>query len=197
MILFSDFECFLTAVYYADIPVGAICCRIDNMSSTSAEKPPTLHILTLAWVSFDDHYQKYKGRTHRRVLAPYRSLSLGRALVVSALKNALYPTTPPPPVPSTTKANTRSSLTVAARKSVKRAVAYVQVGNDDAKRFYEALGFKESEVCVGLLCEIEHVDIDADFRVKDYYSKIEPRDAVLMTLEDIASVVGEKTNGAA
>lgn len=35
------------AVYYADIPVGAICCKYENLSKGSKE-PPTLAILTLA-----------------------------------------------------------------------------------------------------------------------------------------------------
>lgn len=34
-------------VYYADIPVGAICCKYENLSKGSKE-PPTLVILTLA-----------------------------------------------------------------------------------------------------------------------------------------------------
>jgi len=37
-------------VYYADIPVGAICCRFDNLTSQSKEKPPTVVILTLSLV---------------------------------------------------------------------------------------------------------------------------------------------------
>ncbi|CAD6569198.1 MAG: hypothetical protein TREMPRED_005093, partial [Tremellales sp. Tagirdzhanova-0007] len=82
-------------VYYGDIPVGAICCRIENLSSLNKEKPPTLVILTLA-------------------------------------------------------------------KPIKRAMAHVQVGNDGAKRFYERLGFVAGET------------------VADYYSKMEPRGAVLM-----------------
>lgn len=34
-------------------------------------------------------------------------------------------------------------------------------------------------------------------RVENYYSKMEPRDAILMVCDDIAAVLGEKTNGAA
>jgi ribosomal protein S18 acetylase RimI-like enzyme len=118
----------ISLVYYGDIPVGAICCKVDNPSSTSKDKPPTLVVLTLA------------------ILAPYRNLSLGKALLLSALKACLHPTTPPPPTPSDSKTNTRASLTVAPpRKTINRAMAHVQVGNTDAKRFYERLGFKETE----------------------------------------------------
>ncbi|KAK8853361.1 hypothetical protein IAR55_004065 [Kwoniella newhampshirensis] len=144
-------------IYYADIPVGAICCRFENLSK-GAKDPPTLVILTLA------------------ILAPYRSLSLGSSLLLASLRAALHPTTPPPPIPSDGKINTRASLTVAPpRVKVNRALAHVQVGNEEAKRFYEKLGFKESGIA------------------KDYYSKIEPRDAILMVCEDIASLLGEKT----
>ncbi|WVW86340.1 hypothetical protein I302_108384 [Kwoniella bestiolae CBS 10118] len=142
-------------IYYADIPVGAICCKFDNLSKGS-KQPPTLVILTLA------------------ILAPYRSLNLGTSLLLSSLKAALHPTTPPPPIPSDNKTNTRASLTVAApRVKVNRALAHVQVGNEDAKRFYERLGFKE----VGI--------------EENYYSKVEPHGAIIMVCEDIAKSLGE------
>ena len=35
------------AVYYADIPVGACCCRLENVAK-GAKEAPTLAILTLA-----------------------------------------------------------------------------------------------------------------------------------------------------
>ncbi|WVQ84539.1 hypothetical protein IAT38_006693 [Cryptococcus sp. DSM 104549] len=147
-------------IYYADIPVGAICSRFDNLGK-GAKEPPTLTILTLA------------------VLAPYRSLSLGTSLVLSALRAALNPTAPPPPIPSDKQTNTRAQLTVAPpRQRVNRALAHVQVGNEGAKRFYGRLGFKEAGV------------------EENYYSKMEPRGAILMVCDDIAAVLGEKANGA-
>ena len=81
------------------------------------------------------------------------------------------------------------------RKTVNRAMAHVQVGNDAAKAFYEGLGFKEDKVSVA------HVWIGGwpslIFRVENYYSKMEPRGAILMVLEDITANIVEKTNGAA
>lgn len=47
---FSAFELTTALVYYLDIPVGAVCCRIDNPTSTNKDKPPTLVILTLSCV---------------------------------------------------------------------------------------------------------------------------------------------------
>lgn len=61
------------------------------------------------------------------------------------MRNALHPVTPPPPAPSEGKTNTRASLTVTTRKSVNRAMAHVQVGNERAKKFYERLGFVATE----------------------------------------------------
>lgn len=131
------------AVYYADIPVGAICCKYKNLSKGSKE-PPTLVILTLASVS-QVNYSLFIFLTFPlSILAPYRSLSLGTSLLRSAMYAAIHPTIPPPPIPSDKQINTRAQLTVAApRVKVNRALAHVQVGNDEAKRFYERLGFKE------------------------------------------------------
>ena len=88
-----------------------------------------------------------------RILAPYRSQSLGSALLLSALRASLHPAPPPPVLPDTKPAANGSKpaapkppVPVAPRKPVNRALAHVQVGNDDAKRFYERLGFKEAEM---------------------------------------------------
>ncbi|RSH86202.1 uncharacterized protein EHS24_004433 [Apiotrichum porosum] len=117
-----------THFYYADIPVGACCCRIENMAK-GAKQPPTLAILTLA------------------VLAPYRSQGLGSALVQHALRSALHPTAPPAPTPPATGTATRAQLKpVEPRKPINRALVHVQVGNDSARKFYERLGFKEAGV---------------------------------------------------
>lgn len=80
------------------------------------------------------------------VLAPYRSLGLGAALLKSALTASIHPSMPPAPAPSKDKPTTRAALVPAKpRKAVNRAMAHVQVGNDGAKRFYERLGFVEKE----------------------------------------------------
>ncbi|GMK57079.1 hypothetical protein CspeluHIS016_0309190 [Cutaneotrichosporon spelunceum] len=142
-------------VYYADIPVGACCSRVENVGAKPQGKP-TLVVLTLA------------------VLAPYRSQGLGTALVRHALRAALHPTTPPPPAPPATGTATRAQLTQAPpRKVINRAVVHVQVGNHEAKRFYERLGFKEDKV------------------VDNYYTRMEPRDAWLLVCDDIAAALGE------
>ena len=134
-------------VYYADIPVGAICCRFENLASTSNEKPPTLAVLTLAYVLLPQPHKRPLSLTPCSVLAPYRSQSLGTALLTAALRSCIHPTPPPPPIPSSDKPNARKQLVVSPpRKVVNRAMAHVQVGNDDAKRFYGRLGFKETEV---------------------------------------------------
>ncbi|CAK9780144.1 hypothetical protein CC85DRAFT_285427 [Cutaneotrichosporon oleaginosum] len=150
-------------VYYADIPVGACCCSLENVAPKQGE--PTLAILTLA------------------VLAPYRSQGLGSALVRHALRAALHPTVPPPPTPPASGTATRGQLKQAPpRVVINRATVHVQVGNEDAKRFYERLGFKEDKV------------------VDNYYKnfqRMEPKAAWLLVCDDIAGALGETgANGA-
>lgn len=100
-----------------DRAVAAVCSRQSVLSSDADPRPS--------------------------VLAPYRSQGLGRALLLNALRSALHPTAPPPLLPSDGKG--KGGITVVARKAVSRAMAHVQVGNEDAKRFYERLGFKATE----------------------------------------------------
>lgn len=81
------------------------------------------------------------------VLAPYRSQGLGSALVTSALRAALHPTAPPPPTPPASGPTTRAALQPAKpRAPINRALVHVQVGNTEARKFYERLGFKETGV---------------------------------------------------
>lgn len=76
------------------------------------------------------------------VLAPYRSLGLGTALLNSAIDAAK--TTE---VPSATA--TKTSPATGGRKKATKVQAYTQEGNEDAKRFYiEKGGFKELELSV-------------------------------------------------
>jgi ribosomal protein S18 acetylase RimI-like enzyme len=74
-------------------------------------------------------------------------------------------------------------------------MVHVQVGNDGAKAFYEGLGFKEDKVCVIVRLNSRRVTLMS--RVENYYSKMEPRGATLMVLDDIKTVLGEKVNGIA
>jgi len=64
-------------------------------------------------------------------------------------------------------------------------MAHVQVGNERAKRFYERLGFKETEMQVHVVRELMR-------SVKDYYTKMEPKDALLMVCQDISAALGEE-----
>jgi ribosomal protein S18 acetylase RimI-like enzyme len=50
-------------------------------------------------------------------------------------------------------------------KAISRIYLHVQVSNSDARRFYERHGFKETSLA------------------KDYYKKIEPRDAWVLELD--------------
>jgi GNAT superfamily N-acetyltransferase len=74
------------------------------------------------------------------ILAPYRSLSLGTALLESAIEAAKTTEVP-------AAVATKTSPATAGRKKATKVQAFAQEGNDDAKRFYvEKGGFKEVEL---------------------------------------------------
>ncbi|GHJ84724.1 hypothetical protein NliqN6_1126 [Naganishia liquefaciens] len=110
-------------IYYNDIPVGAIICRTQPKAKGS--KDETLEILALA------------------ILAPYRSLGLGTALLESAIEAAKTVEVP-------AAAATKTSPATAGRKKATKVQAYAQEGNEEAKRFYtEKGGFSEVELKQG------------------------------------------------
>ncbi|TFK23654.1 N-acetyltransferase NAT13 [Coprinopsis marcescibilis] len=119
-ILKPELDEFCKLVYYNDIPVGTICCRLENKDQSDK---PRLYLMTMG------------------ILAPYRSRELGSL----ALKRV---------VEAGSKHHPR----------IGSIYLHVQVGNDDAKRFYERHGFKQVSV---------H---------KDYYKKLTPADAWILEL---------------
>ncbi|KAF8160821.1 acyl-CoA N-acyltransferase [Crassisporium funariophilum] len=113
-ILLPEVEDFCKLVYYNDIPVGTICCRLENKDGQNV-----IYLMTMG------------------ILAPYRSRKLGSQSLELVLAAASTHTKP----------------------NVDKIYLHVQISNHDAKKFYEAHGFKQVEV---------H---------KDYYKKIVPHDA--------------------
>ncbi|KAI5454359.1 N-acetyltransferase 5 [Naganishia albida] len=110
-------------IYYNDIPVGTIVCRMQPKAKGS--KDEILEILALA------------------ILAPYRSLGLGTALLNAAIEAAKT-------TEVASAAATKTSPATAGRKKATKVLAYTQEGNDDAKRFYtEKGGFIEVELKQG------------------------------------------------
>lgn len=106
--------------------------------------------------------------------------------MTSALRAALHPTAPPPPTPPASGPATRAALTPAKpRNPINRALVHVQVGNTEARQFYERLGFKESGTYVAV------AQLWTDPRDETYYSRMEPRAAWILTLDDIAASLGE------
>lgn len=74
------------------------------------------------------------------ILAPYRSLGLGTALLNAAIDAAKTTEVP-------SAAATKTSPATAGRKKATKVQAFTQEGNEDAKRFYtEKGGFKEVEL---------------------------------------------------
>jgi len=153
-VLSSELEDYNKLVYYNDIPVGAICCRIEMDSSadsaSTANKPMgKLYLMTLG------------------VLAPYRRQGLASKLLSHVARKAqeasLAASLAPPP---TTKPISTTSKVAAAVKGkgkaadptketstapetpkpvLKSIFVHVQLGNEDAKTFWQGQGFTESE----------------------------------------------------
>lgn len=73
------------------------------------------------------------------ILAPYRSLGLGTALLNAAIDAAKT-------TEVASAAATKTSPATAGRKKATKVLAFTREGNDDAKRFYEEKGFKEVEL---------------------------------------------------
>ncbi|GAA5887969.1 hypothetical protein JCM6882_000820 [Rhodosporidiobolus microsporus] len=186
-------------VFYQDLPVGVLVCRLEREGQEGegegkegGEGPWKLYVMTLG------------------VLAPYRRQGLASKLIhhllTSASSTHSQPSPPAPssaspasaPAPAPTPAPTATSSSAKkgkkssapppqpaadkkpspADKDEKKAsdedepeplkpviesiYLHVQVGNDDARRFWEKWGFEVKDT------------------VKDYYRKLEPRDAWLL-----------------
>lgn len=150
---------------FNDIPVGNLCCRYEyKWSSSSSSLPPVnVYIMTLG------------------VLAPYRRLGIGRALI-DHLFSVVSPGTeldlpdPNEPSPSVSQQVAEkveknqgqpAAVAKAARTKKKFRVEsiflHVQTSNDEAREFYKAQGFAEEEI------------------ISEYYRQgVEPRSAVLL-----------------
>ncbi|KZV88077.1 N-acetyltransferase NAT13 [Exidia glandulosa HHB12029] len=72
-ILLPEAEHYCQLLYYNDIPVGTVCCRIENDAASGASK---LYIMTMG------------------VLAPYRGLGLGARCLTQVLEAASAATKP-------------------------------------------------------------------------------------------------------
>ncbi|KAH9957916.1 acyl-CoA N-acyltransferase [Russula dissimulans] len=127
-ILLPEVEDFCKLIYFNDIPVGTVCCRIEAKDDVHH-----LYLLTMG------------------VLAPYRSLGIGSYSLDVVLQAAAAHTKP----------------------KIRRIYLHVQVSNDDAKRFYELHGFRESGIDEG------------------YYKKITPSGAWILE-RDIENLEGEQ-----
>ncbi|KAJ9104506.1 hypothetical protein QFC21_002002 [Naganishia friedmannii] len=103
--------------------MGTIICRIQPKAKGSTDE--TLEILALA------------------ILAPYRSLGLGTALLSAALESAKTIEVP-------AAVATKTSPATAGRKKATKVQAVARQENEEGKRFYiEKGGFKEVELKQG------------------------------------------------
>jgi ribosomal protein S18 acetylase RimI-like enzyme len=149
-VLLPEAEDFCKIVYYNDIPVGTVCCRIEK--GLPAE-PSKLYIMTMG------------------VLAPYRNRGVGSQSLQHIITAASSPTSSfttsflPDTTTTSTSKSTKSKPQshnpppLPASSKISKIYLHVQVSNVEAKKFYEKHGFKEMG------------------KVENYYKKIIPRDA--------------------
>jgi ribosomal protein S18 acetylase RimI-like enzyme len=113
--VFEQPEAFTRLAYYGDPLVGAVCCREDPPSKGQTKKQ--LYIMTLG------------------VLAPYRKLKVGKALLDYVLTEIL---------PKNTQ--------------IGSVYLHVQVNNEAALAFYQSFGFEIVETHEGYYSRIDPSD---------------------------------------
>ncbi|CAH7666777.1 hypothetical protein BY996DRAFT_6409419 [Phakopsora pachyrhizi] len=180
---------FCKLIYYNDLPVGAVCCRVEpdpklnsdlikntknGLPSANPDLSTKLYIMTLG------------------ILAPYRCQGLASKLldqvIESAQKTHLSNNSVTPLIadPTPTAAEIKKSALKGKKSTVPKiteaqpnkesertdivqippismAYVHVQFGNEDAKNFYLNRGFK------------------TDGEIQEYYRKINPRGAWILT----------------
>ncbi|KAJ1305747.1 hypothetical protein OPQ81_010479 [Rhizoctonia solani] len=129
-VLEPELDEFCKLIYYNDIPVGAVCSRIER-----GQRPgeACVYIMTMG------------------VLAPYRGLGLGSMALKQVFKaaakyNEAIGDKPPigtPPQPSTI------STFISLNRKITSFYLHVHVPNADARAFYERFGFVERERIAG------------------------------------------------
>ncbi|KAG8890710.1 hypothetical protein FRB98_006214 [Tulasnella sp. 332] len=129
-VLLPEHEDYCLLVYYNDIPVGTICCRIE--ADPKAPGLSRLYIMTMG------------------VLAPYRSRKVGskalQHVVDAAVKhNKTINSTPPKDAPP-------------FKRTLDYFYMHVQTSNVEARRFYESNGFSEVGVVEGYYKKLEPHD---------------------------------------
>ncbi|SCV72074.1 BQ2448_4768 [Microbotryum intermedium] len=207
-LLQRNLEPYCKLIYYQDLPVGNLVSRLEPISSTSDSEPSSeLESSSTPSSTTRPHVQLYIMTLG--ILSPYRRQGLASKLLTSVLEAAEKSHRPIPPQPtfpsrtdstsnhppSSKKSRTSASSSTpaksdkdkeeeeeAAKKLKKKQEnqlkewqlqaqseivdsAYVHVwkGNPEAKAFWEKHGFEMSG------------------EIKDYYRKIEPRDAWVLS----------------
>ncbi|KAG8712436.1 hypothetical protein FRC09_019880, partial [Ceratobasidium sp. 395] len=113
--------------YYNDIPVGAVCSRIEKGQRSDEA---CVYIMTMG------------------VLAPYRSLGLGSMALRQVFTAASNYNTALASAPKSQSSSTTSTFNPSQRK-ITSFYLHVHVPNTDARTFYERFGFIEKEKIVG------------------------------------------------
>lgn len=108
-----------SAVYYNDIPVGTMCCRLEEKDGQAK-----LYLMTLAVLAVShSHIAISRSRCPSLSISqPYRSRGIGSQSLQHLIDAAV--------------AHTKPKITA--------IYLHVQVSNDDAKKFYERHGFQQT-----------------------------------------------------
>jgi len=114
-VLLPEHEDYCQLIYYNDIPVGTVCCRIEADPNTPDRS--RLYIMTMG------------------VLAPYRSRKLGTKALQKVIDVALAHNKA---VKSPPKSDSKPS-----KRKLSSFYMHVQTSNGEARKFYERNGFVE------------------------------------------------------
>ncbi|QRV96553.1 GNAT family acetyltransferase [Ceratobasidium sp. AG-Ba] len=134
-VLEPELEEFCKLIYYNDIPVGAVCSRIEK-----GQRPDEacVYIMTMG------------------VLAPYRSLGLGSTALRQVFAAATKYNSSISSAPATT--NSTTSTFNPSQRKITSIYLHVHVPNTDARTFYERFGFVEKERIAGYYRKLGSTD---------------------------------------
>jgi len=129
-VLLPEHEDYCQLIYYNDIPVGTVCCRIE--ADPKASEKSRLYIMTMG------------------VLAPYRSRTLGTKALQKVIDAALEHN-------KTLKGSPKAELPP-AKRPLTSFYMHVQTSNVEARKFYERNGFVETGRVDGYYKQLEPHD---------------------------------------
>ncbi|KDN47221.1 hypothetical protein RSAG8_03700, partial [Rhizoctonia solani AG-8 WAC10335] len=128
-VLEPELDEFCKLIYYNDVPVGAVCSRVEK---GQRQGEACVYIMTMG------------------VLAPYRGLGLGSVALKQVFKAAAkYNGSIGDKLPIGTPPSSTTWTFNSLNRKITSFYLHVHVPNTDARTFYERFGFVERERIVG------------------------------------------------